>query len=45
MEDKDLDILQGQYSGYWYPGNTRSQGISGYCIGLIRQFCHDDLGV
>ena len=37
MEDKNLFILHIQHHGSWWPGSTRSQGISthGTCIGIV----------
>ena len=35
MEDKDLFFLHGWYNGCWWPGDTRSQGISSHCIDLV----------
>ena len=31
-KDKELFILHHQYHGCWWPGDTRSQGISWHCI-------------
>ena len=31
----------GQYCGYWWPGNSRSQGITSHCIELVPEYsCH-----
>ena len=30
MEDKDSFILQSQYHGGWWPGDSQSQGINNY---------------
>ena len=35
MEDKELPALYMQYHGCWWPGDTRSQGISSHDIDLI----------
>ena len=35
MEDKDMIILYNQYHGCWWPGDTRSQGISRHGIDLV----------
>ena len=34
MEDKDLYILNSQRHGWWWPADTRSQGINGNGIDL-----------
>ena len=34
VEDKDLIIWQSQYHGYWWPVDSRSQGISSHGIDL-----------
>ena len=35
QEEKDLFILHRQYQGCWWPGDTKSQGISSPGIDLI----------
>ena len=30
MNDKGLFIIQGEYFGWWWPADVRSQGISSY---------------
>ena len=37
-EDKDRFILHSQYHGCWWPGNTRSQGISSV---VLTQLCQN----
>ena len=36
-EDKDLSIGHSQYHGCWWPGDTRSQGISSHDIDLSKR--------
>ena len=40
LKHKDLHILSTQYHGYWWPGDARSQGISGNGIELVLQEYH-----
>ena len=35
MEDKETFILQSQYHGCWWPGDTRSHGINNHGINLV----------
>ena len=35
MEDKDLFNMQSQYHGRWWPGDSRSHGISSHCVDLV----------
>ena len=35
VADKGALILQNQYHGFWWPGHTRSQGISCHSIDLV----------
>ena len=40
MRNEDLFILHNQYHGSWWPGDTRSQGISSHGIDIVFLSSH-----